>query len=81
MSKRAQHRLKIFGYEPDCGGDALIERVLRAVPGVTAVRFDEPRQAVCVEFLQDSVALGEVIAAVEHTGFRASESREPCPCN
>lgn len=80
MRQMLQRRLRIFGFEPDCGGGQLVDRVLRSVPGVTAARFDEPRQAACVEFLPREVALEQIVAAIERTGFRATESREPCPC-
>ncbi len=80
MQRISQHRLRIFGFEPDCGGGDLLDRVLRSTPGVTATQFDEPRQEVCVEFLSETVALEEIVAAIERTGFRATESRLPCPC-
>lgn len=80
MQRISQHRLRIFGFEPDRGGGRLLVRVLRSRPGVTAARFDEPRQVVCVELLSEVVALEEIVAAIERTGFRATESREPCPC-
>lgn len=74
-----QRRLRIFGFEPDCGGAQLVDRVLRSLTGVTAARFDERRQAVCIEFHPETVDLKEIIRAVETTGFRATESREPLP--
>jgi len=80
MLRVSQRRLRIFGFEPDCGGGALLDRVLRSIPGVTAARFDEPLQEACVEFHSATVGLNEIIRAVERTGFRASESRKPCPC-
>lgn len=76
----SHHRLRIFGFEPDCGRGDLLERVLRSTPGVTGGRFDEPRQEACVEFHSATVGLNETIRAVERTGFRASESLKPCPC-
>jgi len=75
-----QRRLGVLGFEPDCGGEALLERVLRATPGVTGATFDEARHAVCVEFSTERVGLRQIIAAIERIGFRATESREPCPC-
>ena len=80
MLELMQRRLRIYGFEPDCGGGQLVDRVLRSLPGVTAARFDEPHQAVCVEYRPETVNLSEIIGAVERTGFRATESREPCPC-
>ena len=80
MRERLQRRIRIFGFEPDCGGDLLLDRLLLSTPGVTAARFDEPRQEVCIEFLADTVSLDQIIAAIERTGFRATESRAPCPC-
>lgn len=80
MQHAVQRRLKIIGFEPDCGGDRLVERVLRATPGVTNAAFDERRHAVCVEFFAERVALAQIVAVIERTGFRATESREPCPC-
>lgn len=77
---QGQRRIRIFGFEPDCGGEALVGRVLRALPGVTSTQFDERRQSVCVEFLKDSVTLDAIVAAIENTGFRATESHELCPC-
>jgi copper chaperone CopZ len=80
MRERLQRRIRIFGFEPDCGGDLLLDRVLRSIPGVMAARFDEPQQEACVEFLADTVSLDKIIAAIERTGFRVSESRATCPC-
>jgi len=80
MAHAIQRRLRIFGFEPDCGGADLVERVLRATAGITDTAFDELRQAVCVEFDAERIGLNEIVAAIERTGFRAAESREPCPC-
>lgn len=80
MPEIAQRRLRIFGYEPDCGGAQLVDRALRSTPGVTAVRFDEPQQEACVEFFAGAITFDEIVAALERTGLRVTESREPCPC-
>ena len=80
MRRVSQSRLRIFGFEPDCGGGALLDRVLRSIPGVSTARFDEPLQEACVEFHSETTAIHDIVAAIERTGFRATESRKPCLC-
>ncbi len=55
MLRVSQRRLRIFGFEPDCGRGALLDRVLRSIPGATAARFGEPFQEACVEFHSETI--------------------------
>lgn len=70
-----QRRIRIFGFEPDRGGEALVGHVLHDLSGVTATQFDGRRQSVCIEFLKGSVTLDALVAAIEN--HRLSSDRKP----
>ncbi len=57
----------------------MLDRVQPSTPGVIAARFDEPRQEACVDPQSEAIAIEDIAAAAERSGFRTTESRNPCP--
>ena len=53
-----------------CGGALTIERALTRAPGVVHVYVNPAMEMAYVEYDPSITTIGQLVAAIEHTGFR-----------